>query len=274
MASSKLVMFFKDQTGYGWSESFYYGPGFASPNLVTDVQDLVNARAAILTNSCLITHVRVSTATKRLPIIFQLAGGVGKPGGETPPTAPSEVALLVSLQALGVGYLRPFLRGIPERVVAADAYFPDPTFTANLNQLSTELVSGPWNASGTLGGSPTQFPVSSLLPGTPRGYSFITPIGSTFAGAVGSKIRMHGARVPGYNGIKVITQNPTGTHLFSVGGASPAANDNGVAPYVTQPGAFDSQITAFTIEGITRRGAGRPFGLSRGRKATLYSLRQ
>jgi hypothetical protein len=274
MASAKVVAFFKDGAGYGWSETFYYGPGPTATNLTIDVPALIRARAAILTSSSTITHARISTLTKRLPIIVQLGGGTGVPGSETPPTAPSEVALLVTLQAVGSGYLRPFLRGIPLRIVGADLYVPDPTFTANLNSFFNVLKNGLWNVVGTLGGPPLQQPIAhSPAPNTPRGYTFTNGATSTFVGTVGQLIRVHGCRVPGYNGIKRITQVNSPT-VYTVGGASPAVADNGVAPYLTTLGSVDAAINSTVVDGLTRRGAGRPFGLSRGRKATLYSLRQ
>ncbi len=271
MASKKMVAFFTDATGYGWSETTYYNGPVDLPTMTTNVQNWCQARSNALTNMCMITHVRVASPIKRDPYIIQPGVNGPIPGGETPPTAPSEVALLVEYQAQGIGYNRSFIRGIPERVVQADSYVPDAQFNANIQGYITFVTASIWNVVGTLGGDQTQFPVTTLIPNSPKGYSFVCPT-QTFA--VGSQVQMHGAKVPGYNGRKTVTQQPAGSHLHVVAGAAPPVADSGTAQYVTVPGHFDNQIGQVVIAKVSRRGAGRPFGLSRGRRPTLYSLRQ
>lgn len=272
--SLKLTIFIRDNAGYGWAENFFYNGGTTGPQFTFNLQQLFNGRAAILTNSSLITHARIDSGVKRNPLIISIAAGAGKPGAETPPQAPSEVALLCRFSAAATTYLRPFLRGIPERVVQSDFFQPDGTFMSNLNSFFTTLKSGNWNAQGFLGSSPNPFPITNLTPVLPRGWKFQTALTSPFVGTLGQKIRIHGAKVPGYNGIKVLTAVDNTAHQYTVGGASPAAPDTAIGAFLTQLTLQDAVITDCLAEGLSRRGAGRPFGLSRGRKQTLYSLRQ
>lgn len=280
MPSKKMTLFFTNQTDYGWSETFYYSGDTTEPTFSNNISDLITARAGILTDTCTIVRARVASGTKRNPYIFALNGGMGTPGTEMHPTAPSEVALLCLFQAGLTGFNRAFLRGIPERVTASDSYVPDMTFTTELDAFFNVLKNGFWNCVGTLGGPPAHFTISAVIPTPPRGFSFLctappgpasTPPATAIA--VGDTIRVHGCRVPGYNGLKVVTMIPTATS-FVVGGAAPPVPDAGSTPYLTQIGAFDTVILTCNPEKLSRRGAGRPFGVIRGRRPTLYALRQ
>jgi hypothetical protein len=276
MASLQVVLQFVNPTGYGWSEGFWYSGPNNSDDINTNVQQLVTGRAAILTSSCMILRARIATGTLRNPFIISFNDGQGTPGTETPPTTSSEVALLAVFQADVTGYNRAFLRGIPERVVQADSFVPDSTFSANMHNFFNVLLIGPWNAVGSIGGDPTRYPISDLVPTPPRGYVLtVTSPGPTDALEVGDSIRVGGTKVPGFSGLKTVTKVGPGPVIdVNVGGAAPAATDTGVAPYFTIPGEFDDKITNTLPIKITRRGAGRPFGLIRGRRQTLYSLRQ
>lgn len=274
MASKMVVMFFENVDGYGWSERFWYSGDDTQPALNTNISDMANARAAMLTTNCVIKRVRVASGLKRNPFIITFMGTTSIPGTYDIPTAPSEVALLVLFQNMGVGYNRTFLRGIPREIIGADSYIPNPTFDAAINPWLTIMQGGNWNIVGTLGGAPTHYVLSALTPTPPRGYSFVClspPPGGAFA--VGNTIRVHNTRIPGYKGLKVIT-DVTGTTVFTVGGASPPVPESGSSPYATLPSAFDAPILSAFVEKLTRRGAGRPFGLTPGRRQTLYSLRQ
>lgn len=273
MASKKLTLFFKDTSGFGWSENFYYSGPMADPTLTANIDEIVTKRAGILTSDCKITHARLASSTKRFPTIFSLSGGTGTPGGETPPTAVSEASLLCRFSSVALGYNRPFLRGIPQRVISGDNYAPDATFTMNLNTLFAALQDGDWNVVGTLGGAPDRFAVTNIVPLSPRGYGFTLPAGSPLVPVVGQLLRMHNCKVPGYNGLKRVTAVIGGVNI-NVGGAAPPVADPSTSAYVTVPGSFDNLISTCAPEGISRRAPGRPFGLSVGRRRTLYSGRQ
>jgi hypothetical protein len=271
--SNAVSLFIKGADGYGWSERNYCTIDPAAGQAVGEVQALANARAGMLVSSATITHARFDTAVKRLVNVVPLNGGAGVPGTETGPSSPSEVAVLVEFGANGVGYNRTFLRGLPERISQADSYLPDDTFKQELQAYFDVLGDGNWNIQGTIGSVATVFPVDTLTPTTPRGYTFssTTAIGLV----VGNKVRMRGALIPGFNGIKTITKvSGTGPFVYSVGGAAPPVLDPSTAANIQLLTIFDVPI-GFTIPiGLSRRAAGRPFGQSRGRRPTLYSLRR
>lgn len=268
--SRQATIFFHNPGGYGWSESFWYSGPTDVATEVGHLNTLAVNRAGILTNSCTITHARIASNTVRNPNVLTVGTtGLGIPGAETPPTAEEEVALLARFNAGSSNYLRPFLRGIPSRVVTADGYTPDAAFTAAVNDFFNTLVNNPWNARGTLGSPTDHFAITSPTPNPPRGYTFTS---ATLAAAKGDVIRVHGARVPGYNGLKKIVS--AGGTSYTVGGAAPAVADSSTNIYATKIVYQDNKIDSCQVLAISRRGAGRPFGLSRGRRATLYSLRQ
>jgi hypothetical protein len=272
--SNRLTLFMVNADGFGWTEGYYYnGATTAIDDVPPAVTSLVTARAGILTSACRIIHVRIETATPRLPFVYNFNLGAGFAGSETPPTAASEVALGITWFGGSTGYNRSFIRGIPLRVTQADSFVPDGPFTSSLNAFVNQVVqSGNWNVQGTLGSSPTRITASSGTPLTTRGFQAV--LLATPPLAQGDRVRMHGFAVPGYNGLKVCTKVVTGTaNTYQFGGAAPAADDTGLNAYATTISVYDSLISSSEVEGLTRRGAGRPFGLRRGRRQTTYSLR-
>lgn len=273
-----VTLFFSGPSGYGWSERFWINPTLTGTALTFEVQGLINNRAGILTSNCRIVRARIQTSQVRNPQIYIPPGLGGTPGTETPPTSEQEVALLALAQAPGVGYQRPFLRGIPDRIVSADAYMPDMTFSNNFDMFAALLTDGNWFVNGNLGSSPTHSTISELTPLPPRGFMFY--IGVTLTGLqIGSVVRVHGAAVPGYNGLKRVTNilppvPPATLTQVTVGGAAPPIGDNAPSPYITLESLSNSVITSCVTLRISRRAAGRPFGQLRGRRATLYSLRR
>jgi hypothetical protein len=270
--SVRLTLFFRSPDGYGWSETYNYNGGTSDPTMLTNLNILINARIGILTSSCVISHARVATTTKRNPRIFALTPTSGVAGLETPPTDAEEVALMVRLNAGITNFNRIFVRGIPERVTQANSYIPDSTFAAEMLVYLTLLQSGLYNAVGTIGSPTVTFPMGALTPLLPRGYSFTLP---TPALTVGQRIHVKLSKIFGYNGFKTVTQIIAVTPpIIHVGGASPNAPDTTGSPVLSTVTVQDNPITAAFVQGVTRRAAGRPFGPSRGRRQTVLSLRQ
>lgn len=274
----QVVLIFKGPSGYGWSERFWLNPTIDPGSIGVEVGKLVQGRAAILTSSCSIVRARIQQSTKRVPFIIALNFGAGQPGTESPPTAESEVALLCLFQATNIGFMRPFCRGIPARIVSGDNYMPDDPFKTNLGSFFTTIFDGQWFVNGFVGSNPTPFPISSLEPNMPRGFT------ATFAANVpagitqGTVIRVHRATQPGYNGLKtVVNVTPAaGANPGSIllGGAAPSAGEAVSNAFLTIQTATSAPIQTAEPLGISRRGAGRPFGLIRGRRPTLFSLRR
>lgn len=272
--STQLVFFFKDQYGYGWSEKLYTNQTPTLGVLPTWLTTLINQRCMFLSSASVLTHVRIGSGVKRLPYVYTLNNGQGVTGSETVPQAASEQALMITYFGSGGGYNRIFHRGLPQRVCVGDTFVPDSTFSANiLPFLNTVKGSGFYNVQGTIGSPSTQYGVSSATPQLPRGYLVVLKTGAPTL-TVGQQVRMHSYKVPEYNGIKTVMQVLTTPNEYVMGGVAPPSPETGSAAYMTILTALDNVIGAYEIENLTRRAAGRPFGLSRGRRPTSVSLRQ
>jgi hypothetical protein len=271
--SYKATFFFKDSYGYGWSESIYYNFSFIEGNqLPSALSGYIQYRLGFLCNSALMTHVRLESGVNRLPYVFSLNYGEGLPGAETPPQAPSEVAFGVKWIAASNQYNRVFCRGIPSRIINGDQFNNDPTFSEEIAAWVNYVVGqGVFNVQGTAGSSTTRYTMSSGTPLPPRGFQAVV-LGLP-AITYPAPVRVHGFSVPGYNGRKTLIQAQTAANTYKFGGAAPAADDIGLSANLGLITIFDIVIAIGELEGITRRAAGRPFGLSRGRRSTTYSLR-
>jgi hypothetical protein len=275
MPSLKVTLFFQGPDKPGWSESFYYNGGIAEPAYKDAVNALIVGRCAILTSNCSIVRARLSSTFYREPLIINPNFGAGTPGTESSPTASETVALLLLIQGSPNGINRPFLQGIPARVVDYDTYTPDSIFNSNMTTFLNVLFNGQWNVVGTANSAaPTHWPITPMSPTPtfPRGYNFLAGTGSPVLN-LGETIRVSGTSVPGYSGLKRVTK-VIAANSYQVGGAAPPVADTGVAPYFTIMNGYDNPIQTIQPDGITTRKLGRPFGLRRGRRPTLYSLRQ
>jgi hypothetical protein len=272
MPSVPVSLFYRSNSGYGWSETYHYQPALGVPDPL-DVQQLATYRAAMLTTDIKITHARIGTDIKRLVRIVPLNGGAGYPGQISPPTAPPECAILFRLSNPANGFNNIFIRGFDRASVSGDAFTPSSEFNSAGGIWENYLFSsGIWNIVGTLGTPDTSFPVTNITPLKPRGFS-CNIIGASLA--VGDTLRISGSSVPGYNGRKTVVDIGAGVPPpIKMGGASPAAAnpDDDIEAVVEVY--FDVVITQVQFQKVTRRGAGRPFGLVRGRQETQYSLRQ
>src|SRR5271166_3534617 len=111
--SMRTVLFMRDKGGYGWSEDYNFNSSVTPGTIPSAINALISARMACSTTDISCTHLRIVTAISRLPVVFTLNGGAGVVGTQPPPTAPSEVAILIRFNAGLAGYNRVFLRGIP-----------------------------------------------------------------------------------------------------------------------------------------------------------------
>jgi hypothetical protein len=274
--SHKVTLIMNGPDKYSWSESFYYNGPVDTTTLDTNVAALITGRAAILTSNCTIIRARCATTFYRNPHIIIPNNGAGAPGNEMPPTAEQEVALLYLIQGNPNGYSRPFLKGIPSRIINGDSYAPDAAWNANLTTFVNTLLNGLWNVVGVNSTmTPLQYPMAVLSGTPPRGYTFTytVPVGGASL-VVGQIIRVAGTNVPGYAGLKRVVKIGGAGGLVTVGGAAPPVDDEATSPYFTTQSALDNPIQSAQPDSITTRKSGRPFGLTRGRRATLYSLRR
>lgn len=271
MASKKVTLFFQDADGFGWSETYYCSQSSDSL-LLAAVNGLVISRMGLSTTNVICTHGRIATATKKLVTIIPLNNGAGIPGQQPIPTDAPEVALKVQLISTGFGFNRKMLRGIPDRVVQDNTFVPDDDYIIVMNAFRTYLLSQGFNAVGRLGTGTGATPIDTITPTPPRGFSFI----SNLTAIVGDTVRVTQVMVPGYNGIKIVVdKTASGSRfLYTVGGAAPAVAPSPATGKAEKQGQYDQPLTSVVYDGVTRRAAGRPFGHSRGRRATTWPLRR
>lgn len=278
MPTQKIDLLFSNVDGYGWTESYYYGPGgLTVPNI--SLLTLITLRAALLSSDSQINFIRLANIYTRSPFLYDAAypaaGAVLGNSGET--SGPDFVALVLRLQGIPFGVGRLFLRGVPENEYTGDQLLPTVPYQAALNDFTAFLSSGSVWCLNTSSQNTviTTYPVTSLLPLSPRGYQF-TSTTALPGVSVGKLIRMHQAIIIGFNGLKKVTKIVgSGPVIYSVGGAKPQAQDDGSNnPFVTVPVYQTPVINIATPEGISRRNAGRFFRQRRGRRSTTLSLRQ
>jgi len=271
MPSQQLTLFFASSSGFGWTET--YNTTAAGSALAPLVQSLINARALILGEDCSITRTRLRTGTKRQVIIGTAGGGTGVIGSQHVPTCSEEVALECLFQSNAGGFNRKFIRGIPEAVISSNQYIVTSDFDPYLRAYLNLMKAGQFNVVGRLNTAGPKLAIQTITPTPPRGFTMQAP---GLVAPNGSVLRLSQVAIPGYNNNKVVQMQTAGpTTLFFMGGAAPAATpplDQGMVQLYGLP--YDNTITAANISSVSRRAAGRPFGPSRGRRPTLYSLRR
>jgi hypothetical protein len=271
--AQKVLLFFSDDQGYGWSETYYY-IGTASPP-IADVLNLAAARSGMMALGVTLDYARTTSTIKRNPYLESI-GYSGPPN--TTSAAPDFAALLVKLQNPTLGYGRHFLRGIPQANVAEDIFFNTPLFNAGLQAWITTISGGLWGIRSTLNMAGPKTSIFNLAPNGIRGYTFFIPAAQVYT--VGQTVTVHGCKVIGYNGTKTVvnaiaTTLPSVGWIYTVGGAAPAANEVlTTTPYAQLQTAAYGAIGTVVVERITHRPPGRFFGQRRGRRASLVPLRQ
>jgi hypothetical protein len=272
---NKVVLMFSDKGGYGWSETHWYNGPTDTTSVFNNVTALVNARLTILPKDVALLRARITGPLSRDPQIIDFTE-VGIPNGQYPVNSiPDWVAIQVRIDNPAVGYNRIFMRTVPSDCVTEDSYTPASGFSLafNNNFRNYLVANNIWQIRSKLANPTTYSPIANLTPVIPKGMQFTGPVGIA---AVGDTIRIKGARLPFYNGIKVVTQvlalTPT---VYYCGGATPPVADP--TPSSPQAGKLIysfAQIATITDEDITRRAPGRFFGQRRGRRATYIPLRQ
>ncbi len=269
----RVVMDFQGPGGYGFQEVFYYNGPTSDPDFTTNISGLATARLGLSAKDVNLIHLRVDSSVPRAPYVFILEGG-GSPGTATTPAAPEEVGLLMRIVALADTpfYNRPWIRGIPIDAILEDNYHPLPYYEDAVNYFSTFLADGPFRVVGSLTATPADIiDISTLTPTPPRGFTAIGPVTTIVAG---NTVRIRGSQQPGYNGLKTVLRVSASGLTYSFGGAAPAAPDPTSATSMQLQSVFDLPIKRAFVEKLSTRKAGRPFGLIRGRRPTLFSLRR
>jgi hypothetical protein len=273
--AQKINFLFSAESGYGWSETYYW-LGTALVALNAAVNNLLFARAAILSTDAQIDYVRLASPYSRSPILLdaQASGSIVGTGGST--SGPDFVSLVMRLQGNAGGIGRLFLRGVPEDQYTGDQLTFAPFYGAALTDFLQELTqTGNWGVqTSTVQAPRIRYNATALTPLSPRGYSFLLQASPSWT--VGQFIRMHQAVNVGYNGLKqAVSISGAGPYTINVGGAAPNAADSGANnPYITVINYTYPIITGATFERISRRSPGRFFGQRRGRRSTTLPLRR
>lgn len=278
MASApfQIVAFFNDLDGRGWSEKYYTGTNMTKTQADTFVQAYLPARMALSTVSITCSHIRIGSAVGRSPFAY-FPGNAGGGQGVLPgPSLPSDVGLLIALFSSARYVNKVFLRGLPENIVALEEKQPETTWDNNFAAFQQMLVdSGMIVIRTVLGTVPDKKQIKTLQANSPKGIRIGIPLTDTLA--LGDIIRIHNVSIPGYNGLKTVTQviGSDGTNnIYYLGGANPISDPPvPITAYYTKPTVQFPALDSSTIERVTNRRTGRPFDLPRGRARTLFSLR-
>jgi hypothetical protein len=273
-APNPLVMFLYNESDYGWSERHWIVPGQPLASIAATVQGLVSNRIAFLSSDCFVSHVRVGTANPRQPITIDFPVATSQ-GLLSDTSAVDFAGALVLFKQGGVTFNRVFARGLPGTCLFEDTLRPTPEYLAGFTVFSNGyLADGNLTMRQLANPNQPKIQIANLTSISPRGYQFTCPTGSF---PKGSLIRVSGARTFGYNGTKTVVNLTTvgSVDTVQVGGASPPSPTDSSGSVFAKLITFNSAAPdAVTLDKVTRRGAGRPFGLRRGRAQTRISLRQ
>jgi hypothetical protein len=276
VATYKCTLFINGD-GYGWTENYYVS--LASYNGAQAVMTAyLPYRTAILSQSCQVVYLRISDVTifrDAQVLVPPPASGSGKyvtGGVENPDTA-----MKLRITASPTLFSRMFIRGIPDGQITNFAYTPTPDYELLVIQWAG-FLQDPFNAFSLQNrraapGAPNAFDTGTA--NTSQGFHFQTGVAPT--GLVkGNLLYISGTHVPGTTGLKPFVSslnNGDGTYQINVGGGRPYFANTFNGFWSSRPTTY-TQLVSALFEQPTSRRAGRPFGLSRGRRPTLILRRQ
>jgi hypothetical protein len=271
----KASLFFQDPFGYGWTETYNYAGASDQDSIVAALGGLKNVRLGILPSDCSIQYARVGVGTPRFPFTTVFNFGAGQNGQFPNPTLVDFACVIIREQG-NLSVNRVFMRGVPADCVSGDQFTPTALWQQYFAAYATYRIGNPnWVLAGKYKSTNQPIAITSLQPTPPRGIQCSTT--SSSLPLKNAQVRISGATVPGYNGIKTVTDVTTagGTSVISMGGASPAdAQPAGFNTTLVVLTGYTAQCTDVFPERLSRRSPGRPFGQRPGRRRTLYSLRR
>lgn len=275
MTVRKLEMFFTSSEGYGWTEKHYWQGPTATSIIKPLLDTLVQQRAAMMTDDTSIDRIRIAGDFSRDPLIYDYFGNPIGIGAYAERVNNSANGVIVRSEAANVGYNRNFFRGIPDSLITGNVFTPDSSWLSAFNTLRSNIVgSGNFVVQANVDNPQAPVDVASATQSPPKGIHLVLATGGTlpFPG----RVRIRGASVIGYNGVKILTRGPTGADPlgYLCGGALPQGN-NPTADHVTATPLIplSGAVTEFFYERFAQRKPGRPFGFVRGRGRTTLSLR-
>lgn len=279
------VQFFYTLFGAGFSETLF-NTDTDSKIIQNDIPAYLDARLACATKDLQCTYVRVADAGPPRRVSFVDLTQAGRFGTFNGTSAPADDALLVRLNLasiLSLGASRFWMHGIPGQFVQGSVYVPSASFQAKLTGFGGALGGAAgnwrWNTARAHTIADRQY-IQAITPLTHRGFTIQPNTGSVLPPAPGSVIYVggEGASLVGVNGRKVVTSIAGGlAPTFNVGGSVPLGTYVAGSAYYYNllfelaPLIFPG---GFVPVRLADHDVGRPFGLPRGRRPNLLSLRR
>lgn len=272
----QVVFALRDSDGRGWSEKVFVSAFPDNSTMIDWVNQYANLRMACSTSDVTMTRARVGSVLKRSPNVVLLNAGQGVKGTQLPPSENSDVAVLARLTSANFLYNRIFMRGVPDEVVDQETFINIAGWALAFEAWGGFLFSSGFAlVKSGLGASPTMIPIVSAGPNSPKGITII--LLPTIVLTQGQVIRIHGSVIPGYNGLRTVTGGPITTpsgNKWILSGANPISTPPAsVNMWYTNTVVNTAAVNQVTVEGISVRKVGRPFGVSPGRARTLFSQR-
>lgn len=285
MATASKVQFFYTLFGAGFSETLY---NIDQPSKIigTDVPGYLDARLAVATKDLQAMYVRIVIPPPARTVQFVDLSAQSRVGTFNGTSAPADDAILCRLQLnsiLAQGVSRFWLHGIPGQFIQGQFYVPSASWLSKLSNFGGALGSlgngWRWQVSTQHTIAQRQY-IAGITPNPHRGYTIQPVTGAVLPTAPGSIVYVggQGATILGMNGRKIVTQITPGlTPSFQVGGAVPVGTYQPNSAYYYNI-TFELDSLQFPNGLVPVRLAdhdvGRPFGLPRGRRPDLLSLRR
>lgn len=289
------TLFFTDHNqSAGWSETHYSVSGQDLPTVLKDAQDMAKARVMMLGAGISLDYIRVSDQqvrgdslvalgippSQQNPIAYNKAliveaTVVGEGGRTVSPTSDYSFTALLCRMEMGVSQRKSlYLRGIPDSLDQDGGVITDSVFLDAFNSWVDLMKSGKWGArvlNKDLTANPI-FPITSVTnnAGPPQQVT-ITAAGSNFQ--TGQSVRISGIKYQAappaaastpINGVWQVANPQAGSFQLSgyPGGTVQYFYGGSVRARTYTVPAYSNVLQ---IRMVSRR-AGRPFGLSKGRR--------
>ena len=278
---TRVILFFKDRSsGLGWSET-YWNAGFTTANqTLVSARALAQLRAQFLTSNCQIVWVRADKLGGARQFVASTPISTGPYTGQYGPTTPAftNVRINVQIRSSGFGQVnRVFMAGLDQGDISDNTFTPSVEFGLKFAAFKSLLTNGVslWEGLSRISQTGGDLrPITSIAAQTPRGNLIVTDDTSGLVAGDVVRISAPPTLVQGIQGYKIVHQVPSATTFF-IGGA-------GVVGGLTTTSMAQWGNTNFsvwpvndvTIEGITTRRAGRPFGQEVGRRSSRVPLRR
>lgn len=269
--------FFQDTSGYGWTEGFHFNTDKGYTGWATFFDTIAVLRMKLSPPSVQCPRFRVQSVNSRAPYVNLPTPGTPYPGTATGDQLPADDAILIRWRSSQGYYNRTYLRGVPEEQISGEKLTIDSTYSTNLQAWIDAIVAdGAVCVVSSLATTNTHYPIAYLAHATPKGINMT--VGAATSIPIGTKLVIHNAGVVGYNGQKTVVSGPTPSttgNVYLLSGANPKVDcPADTQAYYTIPVKQMYVVANGAPEKVSDRKAGRPFGLSRGRGETNYSLRQ